>query len=104
MKPVERRNYRGPSADEIKQLQDSVARAVDPIARVALLDGVVVTTFLASGTFTNVAHGLGRPYQGWIVIGIDGNATVREDTTALRKDLFISMSPSAGCTVKLWVF
>jgi hypothetical protein len=100
---MERRAFSGDAAPELKQLQDSVIKALNPIAATALIDGLLITADLTT-SFAPVAHKLGRKYQGWIVVGINASATVWEDVNALNQDAFISLRASAACTVKLWVF
>ena len=61
---------------------------------------LVTASLLASGA-VNVNHGLGRVPQGWIVVGIDAQATVWSSGST-NKTLTLLTSADAGVT--LWVF
>ncbi len=104
MRPVERMNFSGESAAEIKRLQDNVIRAVNPISKVPTLDGVLIGPFSLTTSFQPIAHGLGRQYLGWQVTRNNASATVWEDFTWNAQTASISMRASAACTVYLWVF
>ena len=104
MRALEKQNFTGPSASEIKRLQDNVSRAIDPLSAVPTLDGVQVGPVALGTSFAPVNHGLGRAYLGWQVIRIDASATVWEDFTWNGTRGSINMMASAACNVYLWVF
>lgn len=104
MRALEKQNYSGPGAAEIKRLQDSVARSLDPLSTVPTLNGNKLGPIALGTSFAPVNHGLGRAYLGWQVIRIDANATVWEDFTWNGMTGSISMRASAACNVYLWVF
>ena len=104
IKPVERINFDGESAPELKRLQDSIIRAVNPIAALALLNGTLVGPVALTTSFASVNHGLGRVYQGWIVTRSNALVTVAENMLATNQNLAISLKASANATIYLWVF
>lgn len=104
MRTVERMNFSGEAAPELKRLQDNVIRAVDPLTRSSIVDGVLVGPVPLTTSFAPVAHGLGRQFRGWIVIRNDTSATAWEDFTWNAQAASISMRASAACSVYLWVF
>lgn len=101
---MERQGFVGEAAPELRRLQDNVIRAVNPIASVPTLSGVLVGPVSIGTSFAPVNHGLGRQYQGWQVVRINANATVWEDFAWSGQTRSISMQASAACTVYLWVF
>ena len=105
MKPVERHNFRDEDAlaPQLKRLQDSVIRAVNPIAAVPLLDGVLLTVTLGT-SFAPVNHMLGRQYASWMPAGLQADARVWEDPTWNQQTSSISLRASAAVTLKIWVF
>ena len=105
----------------LDRVQGNVAKAIDPVLSVALLDGRLVEDDVVAGALVpitlsttpkDVAHGLGREYRGWIVVDKNANADVWVDPptgTPLvdpnpDRALFIRLDASAAVTVKLWVF
>jgi hypothetical protein len=103
-KTVDRLNFTGDSAEEIKRLQDSVIRSVNPLCAVPLIDGVLLGPVNLTTTLTPVNHGLGRQFIGWHVRRINANATVWEDFTWAQQKSSILMRASSNCQVYLWVY
>lgn len=60
-------------------------------------------TFSAAGTDTALAHGLGRPPVGYIVVGRDGAFTVYNGATASTPNLIYLRASSTG-TASVLVF
>lgn len=104
MRTLERLNFIGDAAPELKRLQDNVIRAVNPLSGSAVVDGVLIGPISLTTSFQPVAHKLGRQYRGWQVIRTNASATVWEDFTWNAQDATIYMRASATCTVYLWVF
>lgn len=69
-----------------------------------LLNGVLVTAALKAAGPVDVNHGLGRAPQGWLLAGVDAQATVWSVTPAAKQKQVLSMFTSADCNVSLWVF
>lgn len=104
MRSVERLNFNGDAAPELKRLQDNIIRSVNPVVKVPVIDGVLIGPFSLTTSFQPIAHGLGRQYLGWDVKRINASATVWEDFTWNAQTASIYMRASAACTVYLWVF
>lgn len=104
MRPIERMNFNGESAAEIKRLQDNVIRSVNPIAKVSLLDGRLIGPIALTTTFQPIAHGLGRPYLGWFIVDQDAAAAPYSDFSWTQKSTSISMKSTVSLNVYLWVF
>lgn len=103
-KPVERINFKGDSAEELKRLQDSVIRAVNPLAALPLLDGQIIGPIALGTVFQSVNHLLSRQYLGWIVVRNNAAAIVTEDFNSISQSTSISLKASVAATVYLWVF
>lgn len=72
----------------------------NPFTRGILLNNVA----LANGT-TVVNHLLGRKLQGWVIVGINGAATIYDNQAAnLMPELTLSLTSNAAVTANLWVF
>lgn len=89
---------------ETERIQDNIAeftkQLVSPFLSANIIKDVVIST-----TFTDVAHGLGRIYQGWQIVDIQGDARVWRDTASIQdKTKFITLRSSATVTVSLRVF
>lgn len=74
----------------------------NPIVNGSLLQGI---TLKASGTPTQVSHGLGRPYVGWFLSRPTASFSVWETAPTLPAS-FLTLNSSSGSaqTVDLWVF
>jgi hypothetical protein len=100
------------STNELNKLQENVANFTDQLNDVFLngrillnTDGSVIEGITVQTTTTNIPHGLGRAYQGWVVIDVQGNARVwRDATAAVDSTKFLPLVASSSVTIKLWVF
>jgi len=104
MRTIERLNFTGEAATDLKRLQDATVRALDPVVRVPTLDGVLLGPIALTTTLAPVNHGLGRAFLGWQVVRINASATVWEDFAATQQTASISMRASVACSIYLWVF
>ena len=86
--------------DEVLKLQSNVENALAPVLRVALLDGVTISAALASGD-NEIAHGLGRVPQGYIIIDVDAAATIYRVSLS---DKFLTLNSTATANIKLWIY
>lgn len=90
---------------ELQQFQDSVAEVLGPIRAAEVVDGVLISgVVIPTGTPKSVAHKLGRPPQGWIVVSKNAASDVWEDITYSFRSKFLRLSSSADVTINLWVF
>lgn len=87
------------SNKEEKKFQDSVEYYLNQI-NAPFLRGVEITATLTTSA-QNISHKLGRKPRGWFVISINANSNVYSTAS---DDRFLSLTASATCTVKLWVF
>lgn len=90
---------------ELGLVQDRVKAATDALANIALLDGLLLEGIvLTSGAFQPLAHRLGRPWRGYLVLARSANAQVWSQTPGNDASTFLYLQPSASVTVTLWVF
>lgn len=97
---------------KLNKFQENVSEFVSQINPILLSGNLLLKTIgdnpqeiTIATTRTLVSHGLGRSYQGFIIVDRTGNATVWRDTTYTEnKDKFIPLIASSSVTVKLWVF
>lgn len=94
-----------PQGLPLEQTTRTWATKLDPVLSNAILKGQQLDgVALISGT-TVVNHRLGRKLQGWMIVGINGAASIY-DTQASNQtpDLTLSLVSNAAVTVSLWVF
>lgn len=89
----------------LNRVQDAVAESLFVISKGLLVDSVLVADVaLASGVAQEVAHGLGRPALGWIVVKRNANATVWEPSTSVASDKFVRLQSDANVTINILFF
>lgn len=86
-------------------LQTSWKAILAPFLRNKLLDGQILNNVqLLTGTNV-VNHKLGRPLQGWIVVGQNASASIYDaQASNNQSDLTLILVTSASVTVNLYVF
>ena len=84
----------------------AVDDALRGIIRVPILQGRLVESVDLTSTFQDVAHGLGRPAVGYIVVGSTDGASIKRDKASERNpSQTIRLATDTGSdTVDLWVF
>ncbi len=98
--------YRTDNAD-LEQVQDSVEKKFGDLDALVILNGKLLRDVEITNNVTNkIYHGLGRPYQGYIVTKINEKVVVKvipaDDT---EPDKFIPLSVvSYDAVADLWVF
>jgi hypothetical protein len=92
----------GASAD-VAKLQERLQEFFAQFATNPLLNGVLLIGQQIGTTATRISHGLGRPYQGYIIVDQDASATVWTASSDL-KGAYITLQASAPVTASLWVF
>jgi len=104
-----------PTPDDVSILWRNVQDAFDRLfARVPILNGQLLASEVSttgevtdgvalSATAKLVAHGLGRPPRGWLIVRSFGAnaADVRETARDART---ITLVAASACTVYLWVW
>ena len=95
---------------DLDNVQDAVENYVEQLTPKLFLDHVILQGTNNAGiglsaTVTNVEHGLGRSYIGWLVVDSDANETIyRDSSSTLSKAQFLPLLASGAVTVKLLVF
>lgn len=89
----------------LPQMQSTWSTLIEPIISNQINQGSLLTNVnLISGT-TIVNHKLGRKLVGWIIVGIDGAATVYDNqATNQTPQLTLSLTSNAAVSCNLWVF
>lgn len=86
------------------KLQENVRNFVRQFNK-ATSDGAILSEITVNTTQTLVSHGLGRAFQGWHIVDIEGDARVWRDTSyTLNKDKYLPLKASASVRVKIWVY
>lgn len=89
---------------ELSQVQDNLTDFSRQFNK-TILDGLIMTDVSLTTSVANLVHGLGRKYQGWHLIDIQGDARVWRDTTSTADTTkYLPLKASASVTVSLWVF
>lgn len=98
-----------PPDRDLTRVQDFLRKGlaqVGSLATARLIEGIVTV----GGTPQLVAHGLGRPYQGYLVGRVQGSAqvTVRETSAVggvpVNTSQTLGIIPSGSGTIDLWVY
>lgn len=71
----------------------------NPILGQVIIKGVDITT-----ASQNIAHGLGRAWQGWWVVSKDANINVWESAAQAPSNLYITLQASGTGTVDIYIF
>ena len=89
----------------LEQMQNRWAAIINPILSNPLANGRLVPNIsLITGT-NQVNHKLQRKVQGWMVVGIDGVASIYDaQATNQMPNLTSTLISDADVTVSLWVF
>lgn len=89
---------------DIQRLQDALSKVFNAIQTKQILDGRLVSNVeIASGTITELDHGLQRPVRGWIVVDKNANAVVWTSASEIPNRT-LNLNTSANVTISLWVF
>lgn len=90
--------------EALNRVQDRIKQVTDALVANQLLEGRLLTVTLTAGAFTRVAHGLGRPPTGYIIVRRNANAVIWDQPNGTDSGAFLQLQPSATVTVTLWVF
>jgi hypothetical protein len=90
---------------QLNAVQQNVADAVEPLAAVPFMDGVLLQSVALESGANQVPHKLGRKLQGWQLLRVRGQATVwdDQDNNASLAERFLKLHASAAVTVDIWV-
>lgn len=86
---------------DTKRVQDNIARVLDLVLKIPILDGVHVQSVEIEPTGTRVQHRLGRLPIGWFITSQNANAVIWQTNIG---DLYLELQSSAQVEVDLWVF
>lgn len=89
---------------DLLKFQDYIIEWISQLNKTTL-QGIVVKNVVINATTTDIQHGLGRAYQGWHLLDIQGDARVWRDPASVSdSSKFLPLRASATVTVSLWVF
>lgn len=90
--------------EEAARAQNNVENVLGGLRNAVILDGTLIENVLVGTGATLVAHKLGRPIQGYLVVRRDNFGVIAEVTGTFDKNLFINLMASTPTTVSLWIF
>ena len=90
----------------LSRVQDNIEQAIGALPSTEILQGrLVKSVSLLSASTVKVAHKLGRPVIGWIVVRQRGNAAIWDvQDSNPSPSLTLDLNCSSNVTVDLWVF
>lgn len=87
---------------DLSLIQDNVSNTFNPITRIPILDGQLLTAIELGTASQRIEHTLGRKPLGYIVVMLNQDATVFGTESDSR---LITLSASANnTTCNLWIF
>lgn len=89
---------------QLARMQKSVEEATAASRSCALVDGKLIAGVTLGTGATDVSHGLGRAFRGYLVCSLTAAATITVATTQRDPTKFASLIASAPTTATLWVF
>lgn len=84
----------------LQGLQDNVAGVLDPLVRIAILDGVQISATLSTGS-NRISQPLQATPRGWIIVDRNGVATVYRTAWDSKT---ISLTASAPVNLQIWIY
>ena len=96
------------SNDEVNRTQSTLQESIGVLRDKDIIDGKLVTADITTAG-TNIPHGLGRNYKGYIVVrtvksdGSKFTGSIYEDVGSERS-IFLKLDTTADVTVTVWVF
>lgn len=94
----------GTQSDEGTRLAAAVDDYTRQLTQNALLGGQFLKQVTITSSAQNIAHGLGRQWQGWLLTRRNGTASVYENTTQADGTKFITLIGSGTVTVDIYIF
>jgi len=91
----------------LTRVQDKVEQFAKDVQSSGIINGRLIPDIeFVAGTTKEVSHGLGRKYQGYIVVSVNAKAVIQvDDTRNNNKAQFLALqSFGTDCTASLWVF
>ena len=91
----------------LTRVQDKVEQFAKDVQSSGIINGRLISDIeFVAGATKEVSHGLGRKYQGYIVVSVNAKAVIQvDDTRNNNKAQFLALqSFGTDCTASLWVF
>lgn len=103
---MERKASRINASDyELNRVQDNLARPIDQLLQVPILDGQLVEDVVLKAGDNLVDHGLGRVLRGWIVVRQSAMSDLYDkQSTNPFPARQLALNSSNAATVSMWVF
>jgi len=96
------------TAFDFLELQRNVARILDVLPDIPILNGRLITGVELTGSFADdvIAHKLGRNWRGWKVTNMTFATVVGTPLTGQTedRDKFLTIRSEVATTIDLWVF
>ena len=91
--------------EEVTRLQTHIKTTLNPLLELPISDGVMLKDQTIETTDTEINHGLGREYEGFIITRLKTNATIYESATDNpSKSLYILLKASGAATADIYIF
>lgn len=85
---------------DLQRVQENVQAALEPVISSPIVDGLLISAQLESGS-NKVAHKLGRKPQGYIVVTKSANIDV---WGSVMSPSILTLEASGNVTLTLWIF
>lgn len=94
-----------PTSNDLTNIQRAADDSFRYIANLSWNQGRLIGTTALGAAAVDVAHGLDRAWQGWLLVDKDAQQDVWQDTTvAVDSTKFLRLIAAGVVNVKLWVF
>lgn len=90
---------------DLNMLQTRWASLINPLVACPLTKGLQLSSVVLVSGANSINHKLARKLQGWIIVGIDGVASIYDtQATNSMPDRTLNLVSNAAVTVNLWVY
>lgn len=86
---------------DLMSVQNNVEQTLNPVVKLALLNGTMIKGVGLTGTAQKIGHNLTRQPIGWFLMDVDQPVDVYRvgwNTTT------ITLQSTGACTVSIWIF
>ncbi len=99
------KSFRKPQQNDAptQALSQAVADFTRQLTINPLLDGRILASVDIGTAATDIVHGLGRPFVGWVITRRTDDAAVHEDTQT-NTSQYLTLIADSATTVDLYVF
>jgi|WetSurMetagenome_2_1015567.scaffolds.fasta_scaffold164270_3 hypothetical protein len=89
----------------INQLQQNFKQSIDPIIQNPLTQGNLINGVVLKIGNNTINHGLNAVLQGWMIVGINGVASIYDNqATNTNASSTLILNSSAAVTINLYCF